>query len=246
MRDPVQKEEKDLRYPPPMLAGKLLRRYKRFLVDVELASGKIVTAHCPNSGSMLGCSTPGAEVFLSQATNPRRKLKYTWELVRVGPTWVGVNTMRTNRIVAEALQAKQVPDLAGFTEISSEVPFGRRSRVDFLLRGAEQDLYLEVKSVTLAADGVACFPDAVTERGRRHLEELMEMCAAGHRAAMLFLIQREDANLFRPAEHIDPNYAEKLRAAHAAGVKILVYDTMITPEDIRLRRKVQWTLRVCK
>src|SRR6056297_1919109 len=222
---------------PAFYAGTLLRRYKRFLADVELDSGVQVTAHCPNSGSMTGCSEPGRPVYLSHHDNPKRKLAYTWELIDMPASLVGVNTLVPNRLVAAAIRAGLVPALSGYAEVRPEVRAGARSRLDLLLTDtAGARCYVEIKNCTLVAEGAACFPDAVTTRGRQHLLELQELVAAGNRCVMFFLIQRMDAKTFGPADHIDPAYGRQLRRAVAAGVEVLAYDTIIDLEKIALGR----------
>lgn len=224
---------------PPLCRGRLIRRYKRFLSDVDLESGERVVAHCPNPGSMAGLADPGAEVWLSPAASPKRKLQWTWELVRDADTGslVGINTGRANAIVEEALQAGRIlPALAG-SAIRREVRYGSGSRVDFLLT-PESGLpcHVEVKSVTLrrspAPPHVGEFPDAVTARGARHLRELAAVCAAGGRAILLYLVQREDCGSVRLAADIDTAYAEAAGAARAAGVEFRAVACRISPRGI--------------
>lgn len=222
-----------------LIEGRLIRRYKRFLVDVDTSQG-VVTAHCPNTGSMAGCLTPGCAVWLSPAENPERKLAWTWEIVEPEPgVRVGLHTGRANGLVEEAIQAGLLPALGEFAEIRREVKYGREnSRIDLLLRSAAGALtYVEVKNVTAAvADGVGYFPDAVTERGSKHLRELMAMVAEGHRAAVVFCVQRNDVVLVQPADHIDPVYGATLRQAMAAGVMALALGAEVTPAGISLIR----------
>jgi len=232
----------EMELPQPLLRGRLLQRYKRFLADIRLDSGEMVTAHCPNSGSMLGCKEPGSEVLLSRAENSKRKLRFTWELVRVGETWVGINTMRTNRVVEHALRQRQIVSLREFETLQREVPYGENSRVDFLMTTAAGDIFIEVKNVTLAEDGLALFPDAVTARGTKHLRELMRVVKSGKRGVMFFLVNRSDTTAFRPAAHIDPVYSENLAAAVAAGVEVLVYDVEINRERIDVRNSLPWNV----
>jgi len=229
--------------PEPLLPGKLIRRYKRFLADVQLASGEIVTAHCPNSGSMRSLLAANADVVLSESDNPKRKLRYTWELVKFVDTWVGVNTSRTNHIVKEALVAGHIPELRHYTQIKSEAVWCPGTRFDFLLENGSDACMVEVKNVTLAEGPVACFPDSVTQRGTRHLQELMQVAAAGKRAVMLFVINRSDCRSFQPADSIDPVYGRTLRQALASGVEALVYNTAITPPDVRLDRPIDMTMK---
>jgi sugar fermentation stimulation protein A len=215
--------------------GTLVRRYKRFLSDVILADGKQITAHVANSGAMLGLADPGLEVWLSYSPKPSRKLDWSWELARVDGGLVGINTMHPNGIVAEALAEGAIAPLAGYAEIRREVPYGKNSRIDLLLTSPERPkCYVEVKNVHLKRGDAACFPDAVTSRGTKHLVELIEVVKAGERAVMLFLVQREDCRYFMPAEDIDPVYAETLRRAVASGVEVYCYGCRLTLESIRL------------
>lgn len=224
-----------MRFPAPLVPGVLLKRYKRFLADIRLEDGALITAHCPNPGAMIGCAEPGFPVLVSVSGKPGRKLPHTWELVHNGNCWIGVNPALANAVVEEALRARRLPGLEDWPEIRREVAYGEGSRVDFLLSGPRGLAYLEVKSVTLlGADGRYAFPDAVTERGLRHLRELERMAAAGHKAALLFLIQRSDGMGFRAAVEIDPAYARGLEQAHRSGVEVLPFLTGISPEGISL------------
>lgn len=231
-----------MRFAQSLLPGRLISRYKRFLADIRLASGEIITAHCPNSGSMLGCAQPGFSVMVSVSTNPARRYKHTWELVDPGTAWVGINTMRTNAIVAEALRAGKVAALQGFSGLQAEVPYGENSRIDFVLTSADQKVFVEVKNVTLAEHGCAYFPDAITQRGRKHLHELMQVVAAGERGVMFFLVQRPDTHFFRPARRIDIAYSKTLAEAATKGVEILVYDCSVNEHEVVLRNPVPWEI----
>jgi len=182
---------------------------------------------------MQGCNVPGREVMLSPADNPKRKTRYTWELIHLPSTWVGVNTLTANRLVAEAANDKRVPELGPFDKLLKEVKLGH-SRIDFCLVRGEVSLFLEVKNVTLVEDGTALFPDAPTARGRKHLQALMDTIEQGHRATMFYVVQREDAQRFSPAAHIDPAYAQALRRAQRAGVNIIVYGARVSPKEIYL------------
>ena len=224
---------------PRLIPGTLIRRYKRFLADVRLENGKTVTAHCPNSGSMKACCQPGRPVYLSYHDNPKRKLKYTWELIDMPASLVGVNTQVPNRLVAHAIASNDVAELSGYATVRREVKAGTNSRIDLLLESPDRrPCYVEVKNCTLVTDGVATFPDAVTVRGQKHLMELQGLVSAGCRCAMFFLIQRMDAGSFAPADHIDPNYGSMLGQAAQHGVEILVYDTHIDFGGIRLRDRL--------
>ena len=228
---------------PHLVSGTLLKRYKRFIADVELARGEVVTAHCPNSGSMKGCSEPGRTVYLSRSDNPKRRLRYTWEMIDMSTSLVGVNTLVPNRLVAHSIAGSRVPSLHGYEKLSREVSYGANSRVDLLLERSSGDrCFVEVKNCTLVDRGVAYFPDAVTARGRKHLVELQNQVLVGDRSVMFFLVQRMDAELFKPADHIDPEYGNELRKAVATGVEMLVYDVDITLAGITLRRILPWSL----
>ena len=224
---------------PPLIAGTLVKRYKRFLADVRLKNNRTVTAHCPNSGAMLTCNEPGRTVYLSRHDQPGRKLKYTWELIDMPGSLVGVNTQVPNRLVAKAVAAGVVEPLANYAAITPEVKVGQHSRLDLMLTDDHRPpCYVEIKNCTLVADGAACFPDAVTARGKKHLEELSALVRDGHRCAMFFLIQRMDAVFFRPADHIDPAYGKALRSAVDRGVEILAWDVAIDLRQITLNRPV--------
>ncbi len=229
-----------MKFPDPLIRGRLLRRYKRFLSDVELASGEQVVAHCANPGSMLGLAEPGSEVCLSPSRNPERRLKYSWELVAAGGGLVGINTSHPNGIVAEALAGGKIPELAGYRNLRREVRYGRNSRIDVLL---EQDgrppCYVEVKNVTLKRGAEAAeFPDAVTQRGAKHLAELAGMARSGARAVMFFLVQRGDCERLEIAGDIDPDYQSAFIAALADGVEAICYDCDVDPEAIELNRSL--------
>ncbi len=229
-----------MRFTSPLIFGKLLRRYQRFLVDVELHDGSVVTAHCANTGSMKTCAVPGWTVGLSRSDNPRRKLPYTWELVHNGTCWIGINTHVPNRLAEEALHRGRIPELIGYPRIRRERPYGQNSRIDLLLGEGAERCYVEVKNVTLVgSDGQYCFPDAVTKRGRKHLGELETMVRQGYRAVMLYVIQRSDGRSFRPAHEIDPDYAMALRTALEKGVEMLAYRAHVTPEAIELKERVE-------
>lgn len=226
-----------MRFQTPLVPGRLIRRYMRFLADVELERGEVVKAHCPNPGSMLGLKEPGTRVWLEPNDDPKKKLDWGWRLSELpGGHWAGIDASLPNRIVAEALAADRVTELAGYAQIRPEVRYGTRSRVDFLLCGAGRpDAYVEVKNVHLRRDGDwAEFPDSVTQRGTRHLEELARMAEAGHRAVMLYLVQRTDCTRFRLAGDIDPAYAAAFDAARASGVEMLCYGTEIDATGVTL------------
>ena len=228
---------------PPLIQGILIKRYKRFMADVKLKNGHVVTAHCPNSGSMMECSEPGRKVYLSRHNNPKRKLKYTWEMIEMPSSLVGVNTMVPNQLVKVSVSAGKIPGLSGFDQIRPEVRYGQNSRIDLLLEKGDERCFVEIKNCTLVTDGVACFPDAVTSRGLKHLKELQNQVRSGDRSVMLYLIQRMDAKLFRPADHIDPAYGKELRKALKNGVEIMVYDVALDLEGIRLNNAMPFELQ---
>ncbi len=233
-----------MRFPDPLIRGRLLRRYKRFLSDIVLDSGEIVVAHCANPGAMTGLKDTGAPVWLSPSRNPKRKLKYSWELIQVDGHMVGINTAWPNRIVEEAVAAQMVPELAGYPSLRREVPFGRNSRIDLLLEAADRPpCYLEVKNVHLKRTaGLAEFPDSVTKRGAKHLRELSEMADRGARAVMFFLVQRGDCTSFQVAADIDPDYDRALHAALDHGVEVLCYSCRVGEEAIELDRPLPVTI----
>lgn len=235
--------EQALEFNAPLIPGILLKRYKRFLADIKLDDGRFITAHCPNSGSMKTCKEPGWRVLVSDSNNAKRKLRYTWELVHNGTCWIGINTQRPNHIAREAIEKGKIPELCGYTEIRSEAPYGRNSRIDLLLTRPEQTCFVEVKNVTLVEKDHFLFPDAVTTRGQKHLDELMAMVKEGHRAVMLFVIQRKDGNIFMPAADIDPVYAARLEEAHHNGVEILPWLADVSPEKIELDKPVKYIFR---
>ncbi|MCF8144966.1 MAG: DNA/RNA nuclease SfsA [Deltaproteobacteria bacterium] len=227
---------------PCLVQGTLIRRYKRFLADVRLRNGHVVVAHCPNSGSMLACSEPGRTVYLSRHNTPKRRLRYTWELIQMPTSLVGTNTMIPNRLVRAAILSGRVQGLTGYERVRSEVAYGTNSRIDLLLEKGSMRCFVEVKNCTLVTDGVASFPDAVTSRGLKHLKELQAQVRSGDRSVMFYLIQRMDAGLFRPADLIDPAYGEELRRALQNGVEIMAYDVSIDLEGIALNREIPFDL----
>jgi sugar fermentation stimulation protein A len=234
-----------MRFPSPLERGRLVQRYKRFLADVILESGAAVTASCPNTGSMLGLSTPGSTVWLSRSDSPTRKYAYTWEMVEAdlgqGPSLVGINTGHPNRLVAEAIEAGRVKTLAGYPSLRREVKYGAASRIDILLEDAKKGrCYVEVKNVHLMRHaGLAEFPDSVTARGVKHLRELSQMVAEGHRAVMLFVIQRTDAKRFALAGDIDPTYSDAFREARAVGVEAMAFCCRMSLEEITLDKAIR-------
>jgi sugar fermentation stimulation protein A len=236
-----------MHFSPTLETARLLRRYKRFLADIELASGEKITIHCPNTGSMLNCMVEGGQVWFSRSNDPKRKLPGTWEISETPQGRLAcVNTGRANALVEEALRAGVIRELAGFTGLKREVAYGEeRSRVDFRLEFADGPAYVEVKSVTLGFDGstVAAFPDAVTQRGAKHLRELAALARQGVRAVQLYCVNLSGIEAVRPAEEIDAAYAQALRAAVADGVEVLAYGTRIDGEQVYVDRALPVLLR---
>lgn len=227
--------------PRTDIEGRLVKRYKRFLADVELPSGEIRTVHCPNPGSMRGTDAPGARVRCSTSDNPKRKLAHTLEMIRVGRIWVGLHTLRANQLAGAALEAGAIDGLDGYAHVKPEVrvapEISENSRLDFMLTGHSHrpaDCYVEVKSVTMAEGERGLFPDAVTERGRKHLEVLARLAADGHRAVLLFVVQRGDCESVSPADAIDPAYGETLRRVAGEAVEIVAVRARVTASRIRL------------
>jgi len=226
-----------MKLPTPLFEGILLRRYKRFFTDVELSDGTVVVAHTPNTGSMKQCAIAGYQVLISKTDNPKRKLRYTLELIRIDDHWVDTHTQRTNRVVEEALRNNKIRSLENF-QVQPEYKFGE-SRIDFYLQKDDDQVLLEVKNVTLCCNGTtACFPDAVTTRGQKHLRELLAAKKLGYRAVIFFLVQRAEALEFSPADDIDPEYGRLLREVVAGGVEAMAYKTIVTPEENRVGEQI--------
>ena len=231
---------------PELLEGRLVKRYKRFLADVELTTGEIITAHCANTGSMRNCCDPGSRVWLFDSANPERKLRYTWELVEVEGNYLAcINTNRANHLVKEAILDCRIAELAGYDELLTERPYGlESSRIDILLRAdGKPDCYVEIKNLTLQSDnGLGLFPDAVTVRGRKHLRELAAIVRAGHRAVLFYHVAHTGIVRIKPAWKIDPEYALTLSEAMEAGVEVVVYGAEISPQSIELSRRLEFSI----
>lgn len=229
-----------MQFPNPLISGTLIKRYKRFLADVKLDDGREITAHCANPGSMMGLAEPGSRVWLSPSDNPKRKLKFSWELIEVdlgkGPALVGINTSHPNGLVADAIANGRIEELSGYGSLRREVKYGQNSRIDILLEDdGKAPCYVEIKNVHLMRDaGLAEFPDSVTARGAKHLGELAQMVAEGNRSVMVYLVQRDDAKRFSLARDIDPKYAEAFDAASGSGVEAIAYSCRLTPEGIEV------------
>ncbi|KAB0567602.1 MULTISPECIES: DNA/RNA nuclease SfsA [Pseudomonas] len=235
-----------MRFHPPLEQGRLIRRYKRFLTDIETDAGELLTIHCPNTGSMLNCMLEGGQVWFSRSDDPKRKLPGTWEIAETPQGRLAcINTARANQLVEEALRAGVITELNGFTALKREVPYGQeKSRIDFRLEYPQGAAYVEVKSVTLGFDdsSVAAFPDAVTQRGAKHLRELAHLAREGVRAVQLYCVCLSGVDAVRPAKEIDAIYAAALLEAKAAGVEILAYGVRVTYDEIRIDRSVQIVL----
>ena len=227
-----------LEFDQPLVPGRLIKRYKRFLADVRLTDGSRVTAHCPNSGSMLTCLEDDAPVYLSRALNPARRTPYTWEMIYINQGWVGVNTMAPNYLAARAAEERALRIFAGARNVRREVKVGPHTRLDMVVERAAGPLYVEVKNVTMVQKGVARFPDSVTTRGAKHFHTLMELKAQGADAAMLYVVQRGDAASMGPATEIDPTYAGLFHQARAAGVELVAVRAEVSPTGIRLVRRL--------
>lgn len=227
-----------MQFTPSLQSATLVKRYKRFLADVITDKDQKITVHCPNSGSMRGCATPGSQVMLSTSPNLKRKYPQTLEMVKEGQTWIGVNTMRTNTIVAEAILEGRIKEFQNIDSLTREVKTSKSSRLDLLLEQGDKKIYVEIKNCSLVEDGWATFPDAVTARGTKHLNELARLVEQGNEGVIFFCIQRTDADRFRPAAHIDPLYAKTLAEVNKKGVQILAYQAEILPESIIIQKSI--------
>lgn len=227
-----------MKFTVPLQPAIFVRRYNRFLMDVLLPNGTPLTVHCPNTGSMTGCLEPGCEVLLSESDNPKRKYPHTLELTRIAGTWVGVNTARTNHLVREAIEQNIVKEIGVVDSIAPEVTVFPGSRLDFLLHKAGKKIYIEVKNCTLVESGIAMFPDAVTARGTKHLQDLIKLRQSGHGAIIFYCVQRQDGAAFAPASHIDQLYAETLGLAIREGVQVLAYQAEVSPERIEVNKSL--------
>lgn len=234
-----------MRFNSELICGTLIKRYKRFLADVALEDGTIVTAHCPNTGAMTGCAEAGSKVWLSTHNDPKRKLKYTWEIaVDRYYNKIGVNTHNANKLVAEALVKGKIPECRPFGHFKREVKYGlENSKVDFLLSDSDHaKLYLEVKSVTLLENDAGFFPDAVTQRGQKHLRELTQMVVQGNNAAIFFCVQHTGIKKVAAARHVDPEYADLLKRAITVGVKVFVYGCDIDQHEITIAKPLPFVM----
>ena len=231
-----------MKFKERLLQGTFIKRYKRFFVDIEYKN-KIITAHCPNSGSMMGLLNKGNDVWFSKSDNPKRKLKFTLEIVNVDKKLIGINTQLTNKIVLEALNKKKIKKLIKFNSINPEVKFSDSTRFDFLISNDKEKCFLEVKNVTLVRRGkIAEFPDAITSRGTKHLKELINAKKKGFESCILYLIQREDCRSFKIAEDIDQEYKITFDEALKNGVRMLCYDCKLSNEEIKLNNQINYEL----
>ena len=228
-----------MKFDTKLIPGKLVKRYKRFLADVQLEDGSIVVAHCTNSGSMISCIEEGARVYLSPAKDPKRKTRFTWEMIEINNSWVGIHTTIPNQLVFEAVRDQEIPQLRGYTFVKREVKF-EDSRFDVYAENKKEKCFIEVKNVSMKVGEAALFPDSVTTRGRKHLETLIRVKEQGMRAVMVYVIQRMDVNAFGPARHIDPEYAKTLDKAKNAGVEIIALQAEVNPESIRLIKELNF------
>lgn len=234
-----------MKFSAPLKRAQLIKRYKRFLADIETKTGDIETIHCPNTGSMRNCAEPGYGVWYSESDNPKRKYRFTWELAEdFNGNWIGINTNNANKLVKEGFEKGKIKELAGYDDVQAEVRYGEEnSRIDFLLRSAgKADCYVEVKSVTLLVNGgengSGLFPDAVSARGQKHLRELARLAEDGKRAVLLYCVQHTGVKSVSPAREIDPKYAEAIKDAQSAGVEIYAYSCRISPEEIVLNQPI--------
>ncbi len=232
-----------MKFPSTLLEGNILKRYKRFLCDVRLKGDQLITSHIANPGSMKTCWQPNWKVLLSYHNNPKRKLKYSVEMINNNKTWIGVNTSIANKLAIEAIDNGTIKELQGYKNIRPEVKIGN-SRIDILLTKNQQKCFVEVKSVTMISNNsLATFPDTITERGTKHLKELIKIKKDSYRAVMLYIVQREDVSKFTPAWEIDPNYSKNLKAAFKKGVEILVYQCKLSPKEIKVYKKLDWYIQ---
>lgn len=230
-----------MNFNKPLIHGRLIKRYKRFLADVTLDSGEIITAHCTNSGTMKSCLEDNAEVYLTPVDDPKRKTKFTWEMIKINGDWIGINTGNPNKLAFDAVKNGEIDKLKGYTEVKREVKFDD-SRFDVMAQNENETCFIEVKNVTYKEGNYALFPDAVTTRGKKHLETLIKVKEQGMRAVMLYVIQRMDVDTFAPAKEIDPEYAKTLKKAYEKGVEIIPILAKVTPEKIELVKELPFEL----
>lgn len=228
-------------FQPKLVPGKLIRRYKRFLADIELQSGEVVLAHCTNSGSMKSCLEDGAPVFLTPVNDPKRKTKFTWEMIFINQGWIGINTNVPNKIAYEAVKNGSIEKLKGYSTVKTEVTF-EDSRFDIYAVNDTEKCFIEVKNVSMKVNEYARFPDSVTSRGKKHLLTLIKAKSQGYRAVMLYIIQRTDIDIFGPAWDIDKDYSKTLVEAHKRGVEIIAIIASVNPKSIEIQKEIPYDL----
>jgi sugar fermentation stimulation protein A len=231
-----------MRFPSPLIKGTLVKKYRRFIVDVRLEDGSIVTAHCPTMGLMNGVSEPNSIVMLSDSGLETRRNKLTWELIEIGGTWIGVNSSVPLKVLIESIEEKRIPSLNNFGEAHIDATYGRGNKIDMMLQGMEHNCFINTFHVSWVENGVALFPDVPSPRMTKSVEQLSEIARQGHRAVAFFLVQRSDCSLFKPAEHEDKDFLKALLAAQSAGVEIMVYRAHITLEEITLGKSLPYSL----
>lgn len=230
-------------FPEPLMRGHLVKRYKRFLADIELEDGNLITAHCPNTGAMQGLTNPGTPVWVSRSSNPSRKLAHTWQMVEVEGTFVGMNTANPNGLVEDAIHSGVIAELQGYQNLKREVSYGKNSRIDILLENpSEPFTYIEVKNVHMKRGKNAAFPSSVTTRGAKHMQELSEMVSQGHKAYIVYVVQRNDCEGFEIATDIDPDYGQEALKAFKNGVEPLVYACEVSPDSIRISHRLTFNV----
>jgi sugar fermentation stimulation protein A len=231
----------NMEYKEKLVHGRLIKRYKRFLADVTLDNGTDVTAHCTNTGSMKSCLEDNAEVYLTPVNDPKRKTKFTWEMIKINESWVGINTSIPNILVFEAVKNGTIDKFKGYTHVKREVKYGD-SRFDVYAENETEKCFIEVKNVSLKEGDYALFPDAVTTRGKKHLETLTELKQNGYRAVMVYVIQRMDVNIFSSAKEIDPEYAKALKIAVESGVEVIPIQAKVSPDKIELFKELPFEM----
>ncbi|MCF8233107.1 MAG: DNA/RNA nuclease SfsA [Bacteroidales bacterium] len=231
-----------MKFSNDLVHGRLIKRYKRFLADVELDNGDVVTAHCTNSGSMKTALEKGAEVYMTYHGDPKRKTQFTWEMIKINGDWVGINTNHPNLLAYEAIRDGVLDKLKGYTHVQREVKTGQ-SRIDVYAENEKEKCFVEVKNVTMKQGDYAVFPDAVTKRGQKHLDELIKIRERGLRAVMFYVIQRSDVQYFSPARDIDPDYAKKLEEAYGIGVEVFAVHAQVSPKEISITRELPFVLK---
>jgi sugar fermentation stimulation protein A len=223
-----------MKFSTALIGGKLVKRYRRFLVDVQLDNGTLVTAHCPNSGTMVGCSEVGQAVLLSSSKDPHRRNAFTWEAIKMNGVWVGVNVGTPRKVVAESLQAKLIPSLKNYSDLLIDAEYGRGNKVDIMLHGDDRNVFINVHHVAWVENQIAKFPETPNARARKSLKDLAEIAAQGHRAIALFFVQRADCRSFSPAVDVDPEFGRFFKEAQTQGVEIMVYRASISVDEISL------------